>query len=188
MKSLPVCVSHQMHGKRILKLLQKIFSWLPLVTVIDQKVLVLHGGISDTTDLSVLAKVDRHNVRKSWMRHRCSYIQPPFVIFVDYFKSVVPSVFPSIFQLSDLQRRDTQPRQGRPSTRTWMRTSGPLPGPFSAEPPSHIPNLWEPATAFRTARCRTSLTGSKSTWRTSWRAAGGDSLFSIPRSINQNKR
>lgn len=53
----------QMHGKRILKLLQKIFSWLPLATVIDQKVLVLHGGISDLTDLSVLAKLDRHNVR-----------------------------------------------------------------------------------------------------------------------------
>lgn len=53
-----------MHGKRILKLLQKIFSWLPLATVIDQKVLVLHGGISDTTDLSILAKLDRHNVRR----------------------------------------------------------------------------------------------------------------------------
>lgn len=52
-----------MHGKRILKLLQKIFSWLPLATVIDQKVLVLHGGISDSTDLNVLARLDRHNVR-----------------------------------------------------------------------------------------------------------------------------
>lgn len=58
-----VVAAAQMHGKRILKLLQKIFSWLPLATVIDQKVLVLHGGISDLTDLSVLAKLDRHNVR-----------------------------------------------------------------------------------------------------------------------------
>lgn len=55
----------QVHGKRILKLLQKIFSWLPLATVIDQKVLVLHGGISDTTDLAVLAKLDRHIVRRT---------------------------------------------------------------------------------------------------------------------------
>ncbi|KAI3372628.1 hypothetical protein L3Q82_023097 [Scortum barcoo] len=56
-----VLMKYKMHGKRILKLLQKIFSWLPLATVIDQKVLVLHGGISDTTDLSLLTRVDRHN-------------------------------------------------------------------------------------------------------------------------------
>lgn len=73
-----------MHGKRILKLLQKIFSWLPLATVIDQKVLVLHGGISDVTDLSILARLDRHNVRTrqcSWdklfnwysSKHRYAY-------------------------------------------------------------------------------------------------------------------
>ncbi|XP_061751531.1 serine/threonine-protein phosphatase with EF-hands 2 [Nerophis ophidion] len=56
-----VLTKYKMHGKRILKLLQKIFSWLPLATVIDQKVLILHGGISDTTDLGLLVKVDRHN-------------------------------------------------------------------------------------------------------------------------------
>uniref|UniRef100_A0A671U8C2 Serine/threonine-protein phosphatase with EF-hands n=1 Tax=Sparus aurata TaxID=8175 RepID=A0A671U8C2_SPAAU len=56
-----VLTKYKMHGKRILKLLQKIFSWLPLATVIDQKVLVLHGGISDVTDLSLLARLDRHN-------------------------------------------------------------------------------------------------------------------------------
>ncbi|MEQ2178777.1 hypothetical protein GOODEAATRI_017611 [Goodea atripinnis] len=56
-----VLTKYKIHGKRILKLLQKIFSWLPLATVIDQKVLVLHGGISDSTDLYALAKVNRHN-------------------------------------------------------------------------------------------------------------------------------
>uniref|UniRef100_A0A3Q3A2B3 Serine/threonine-protein phosphatase with EF-hands n=1 Tax=Kryptolebias marmoratus TaxID=37003 RepID=A0A3Q3A2B3_KRYMA len=63
-----VLTKYKIHGKRILKLLQKIFSWLPLATVIDQKVLVLHGGISDTTDLSVLPRVDRHNVRTTTRR------------------------------------------------------------------------------------------------------------------------
>uniref|UniRef100_A0A6Q2Y6V0 Serine/threonine-protein phosphatase n=1 Tax=Esox lucius TaxID=8010 RepID=A0A6Q2Y6V0_ESOLU len=53
---------YKLHGKKILKLLQKIFSWLPLATVIDHKVLVLHGGISDTTDLHLLSRVDRHKV------------------------------------------------------------------------------------------------------------------------------
>ncbi|KAA0719639.1 Serine/threonine-protein phosphatase with EF-hands 2 [Triplophysa tibetana] len=42
-----------------LRLLQKIFSWLPLVTIIDHKVLILHGGISDKTDLNLIAKLDR---------------------------------------------------------------------------------------------------------------------------------
>ncbi|XP_051533665.1 serine/threonine-protein phosphatase with EF-hands 2-like [Myxocyprinus asiaticus] len=50
------------HGKKILKLLQKVFSWLPLATVIDQKVLILHGGISDKTDLNLIGKLDRHRV------------------------------------------------------------------------------------------------------------------------------
>ncbi|XP_031433258.1 serine/threonine-protein phosphatase with EF-hands 2 isoform X3 [Clupea harengus] len=51
---------YRLHGKKILKLLQKIFSWLPLATVIDQKVLIVHGGISDTFDLKIIAKMDRH--------------------------------------------------------------------------------------------------------------------------------
>ncbi|XP_026880087.2 serine/threonine-protein phosphatase with EF-hands 2 [Electrophorus electricus] len=51
---------YKVHGKRILKLLQKIFSQLPLATVIDRKVLVLHGGISDTTDLRLIARLERH--------------------------------------------------------------------------------------------------------------------------------
>ncbi|KAM4634566.1 serine/threonine-protein phosphatase with EF-hands 2 [Polymixia lowei] len=51
---------YRVHGKKILKLLQQIFSWLPLATVIDHKVLIVHGGISDTTDLNVIARIDRH--------------------------------------------------------------------------------------------------------------------------------
>uniref|UniRef100_A0A8D0D2D5 Serine/threonine-protein phosphatase with EF-hands n=1 Tax=Sander lucioperca TaxID=283035 RepID=A0A8D0D2D5_SANLU len=53
---------YRVHGKKILKILQKIFSWLPLATVIDNKVLIVHGGISDTTDLDAIARVDRHKV------------------------------------------------------------------------------------------------------------------------------
>uniref|UniRef100_A0A8C7XL37 Serine/threonine-protein phosphatase n=1 Tax=Oryzias sinensis TaxID=183150 RepID=A0A8C7XL37_9TELE len=51
---------YRVHGKKILKLLQKIFSWLPLATVINDKVLVVHGGISNSTDLCVVSRVDRH--------------------------------------------------------------------------------------------------------------------------------
>lgn len=52
----------QVHGKKILKLLQKIFSWLPLATIIDRKVVIVHGGISDRTDFGTIARVDRHKV------------------------------------------------------------------------------------------------------------------------------
>lgn len=38
------------------------FSLLPLATVIDNKVLIVHGGISDKTDLDFLSTVERHNV------------------------------------------------------------------------------------------------------------------------------
>ncbi|NXP82258.1 PPE1 phosphatase, partial [Ramphastos sulfuratus] len=51
------------HGKQILGLLRDIFSWLPLATIIDSKVLILHGGISDTTDLDFLNALERNKVR-----------------------------------------------------------------------------------------------------------------------------
>uniref|UniRef100_A0A3Q2SSJ5 Serine/threonine-protein phosphatase n=1 Tax=Fundulus heteroclitus TaxID=8078 RepID=A0A3Q2SSJ5_FUNHE len=57
---------YRVHGKKILKLLQKIFSWLPLATVINHKVLVVHGGISDSTDLDLVARMDRHRVREAF--------------------------------------------------------------------------------------------------------------------------
>ncbi|NWW90505.1 PPE1 phosphatase, partial [Rhynochetos jubatus] len=51
------------HGKQILCLLREVFSWLPLATIVDSKVLILHGGISDTTDLDFLNTLERNKVR-----------------------------------------------------------------------------------------------------------------------------
>uniref|UniRef100_A0A8C5LGY7 Serine/threonine-protein phosphatase with EF-hands n=1 Tax=Jaculus jaculus TaxID=51337 RepID=A0A8C5LGY7_JACJA len=53
---------YKTHGKKILRTLQDVFCWLPLATLVDEKVLVLHGGISDRTDLEFLAKLDRHKI------------------------------------------------------------------------------------------------------------------------------
>ncbi|XP_029465679.1 serine/threonine-protein phosphatase with EF-hands 2 [Rhinatrema bivittatum] len=55
-----VMKKYKVHGKKILKMLQSVFSWLPLATVIDEKVLITHGGVSDTTDLELLSKIERH--------------------------------------------------------------------------------------------------------------------------------
>ncbi|XP_076047339.1 serine/threonine-protein phosphatase with EF-hands pef-1-like [Oratosquilla oratoria] len=47
------------HGPRVLRLLEEVYRWLPLGTIIDNKVLVVHGGISDDTDLHWIASIDR---------------------------------------------------------------------------------------------------------------------------------
>ncbi|XP_071126926.1 serine/threonine-protein phosphatase with EF-hands 1-like isoform X1 [Mytilus edulis] len=48
------------HATMVLRLFEDVFSWLPIATLIDRKLLVVHGGISDTTSLSDIAKIDRH--------------------------------------------------------------------------------------------------------------------------------
>uniref|UniRef100_K7FY46 Protein phosphatase with EF-hand domain 2 n=1 Tax=Pelodiscus sinensis TaxID=13735 RepID=K7FY46_PELSI len=55
-----VMQKYKVHGKKILKMLQNVFCWLPLGTLIDQKVLILHGGVSDMTDLELLGQIERH--------------------------------------------------------------------------------------------------------------------------------
>ncbi|XP_045206701.2 serine/threonine-protein phosphatase with EF-hands 2-like [Mercenaria mercenaria] len=57
------------HSKKIIHLFKDVFSWLPLATVVDEQVLVCHGGISDTTDLKLLSTIDRHRYM--------STLQPP---------------------------------------------------------------------------------------------------------------
>ncbi|KAL9851958.1 LOW QUALITY PROTEIN: serine/threonine-protein phosphatase with EF-hands 2 [Geothlypis trichas] len=55
-----VMQKYKVHGKKILRMFQNVFCWLPLATLIDQKVLIIHGGISDTTDLDMLEKIQRN--------------------------------------------------------------------------------------------------------------------------------
>uniref|UniRef100_T1IUB7 Serine/threonine-protein phosphatase with EF-hands n=1 Tax=Strigamia maritima TaxID=126957 RepID=T1IUB7_STRMM len=53
-------IKYKNHSSMLVQLIQDIYGWLPLATIIDQKILVLHGGISEETDLERLSKIDRH--------------------------------------------------------------------------------------------------------------------------------
>ncbi|KYO30211.1 serine/threonine-protein phosphatase with EF-hands 1 isoform X1 [Alligator mississippiensis] len=64
-----VMKKYRYHGQKILRLLEDVFSWLPLATIIDSKVLILHGGISDTTDLDLLNLFSRNKMK--------SVLKPP---------------------------------------------------------------------------------------------------------------
>uniref|UniRef100_A0A674AZS9 Serine/threonine-protein phosphatase with EF-hands n=1 Tax=Salmo trutta TaxID=8032 RepID=A0A674AZS9_SALTR len=55
-----VMQKYKTHGRDILLLVQDVFSLLPIATVIDNKVLIVHGGISDMTDLDFLSSIERH--------------------------------------------------------------------------------------------------------------------------------
>ncbi|XP_009667530.1 serine/threonine-protein phosphatase with EF-hands 1 isoform X2 [Struthio camelus] len=78
---------YKVHGKIILHLLRDVFSWLPLATIVDSKVLILHGGISDTTDLDFLNLFERNRVK--------SLLQPPKSDSKDQTKEKAPSTTPN---------------------------------------------------------------------------------------------
>ncbi|XP_064412961.1 serine/threonine-protein phosphatase with EF-hands 1 [Latimeria chalumnae] len=54
-----VMQKYKLHSTEILELVQDVFSWLPLATIIDNKVLIVHGGIAETTDLNLLNSLER---------------------------------------------------------------------------------------------------------------------------------
>jgi serine/threonine-protein phosphatase with EF-hand domain len=43
---------------------EDVFSWLALATVVDNEILVVHGGVSDITDLQYVDNINRHKVYK----------------------------------------------------------------------------------------------------------------------------
>jgi len=48
------------NGRIMLSLFEEVFSLLPLMTIIDNDVLVTHGGISEAVNLAAVADIDRH--------------------------------------------------------------------------------------------------------------------------------
>ncbi|GFY21920.1 transposable element Tcb1 transposase [Trichonephila clavipes] len=53
-------ISLKTHAAKILRALEDLYAWLPLATIIDGKVFVVHGGVSNKTNLKDIAAIDRH--------------------------------------------------------------------------------------------------------------------------------
>uniref|UniRef100_A0A2K5K5R4 Serine/threonine-protein phosphatase n=1 Tax=Colobus angolensis palliatus TaxID=336983 RepID=A0A2K5K5R4_COLAP len=54
---------YKLHGKKILQILEELYAWLPIGTIVDNEILVIHGGISETTDLNLLHRVERNKMK-----------------------------------------------------------------------------------------------------------------------------
>lgn len=82
-------LSWQEHSSKVMRLFGDIFGWLPLATVVNNKILVTHGGISNITDLSRIDKIDRHKVCTSslfylFLINQCERLfQTVSYIFID---------------------------------------------------------------------------------------------------------
>ncbi|XP_065159086.1 serine/threonine-protein phosphatase rdgC isoform X2 [Atheta coriaria] len=54
-----VQMKYRHNSEKLLKLIDGVYRWLPLGTVVNNRVLIVHGGISDNTDLDLIKNVDR---------------------------------------------------------------------------------------------------------------------------------
>uniref|UniRef100_A0A8C0JUC5 Serine/threonine-protein phosphatase with EF-hands n=1 Tax=Canis lupus dingo TaxID=286419 RepID=A0A8C0JUC5_CANLU len=58
---------YKIHGKKILQILEDVYTWLPIGTIIDSEILVIHGGISESTDLNLLHRIERNKMKSVLM-------------------------------------------------------------------------------------------------------------------------
>uniref|UniRef100_A0A8C0DCB6 Serine/threonine-protein phosphatase n=1 Tax=Balaenoptera musculus TaxID=9771 RepID=A0A8C0DCB6_BALMU len=58
---------YKLHGKKILQILEDVYTWLPIGTIIDNEILVVHGGISESTDLNLLHRIERNKFKSVLM-------------------------------------------------------------------------------------------------------------------------
>lgn len=52
----------QRNYKRLLMLIDEVYRWLPLGSLLNNRVLVVHGGFADSTDLEYIKTIDRGKV------------------------------------------------------------------------------------------------------------------------------
>lgn len=63
-----VQLKYRNNSEKLLKLIDQVFRHLPLGTLINNKIFVVHGGISETTDLNLIASVRRSKVRALFLK------------------------------------------------------------------------------------------------------------------------
>uniref|UniRef100_A0A8D2BV71 Serine/threonine-protein phosphatase n=2 Tax=Sus scrofa TaxID=9823 RepID=A0A8D2BV71_PIG len=79
---------YKLHGKKILQILEDVYTWLPIGTIIDNEVLVIHGGISESTDLNLLHRIERNKMK--------SVLMPPIPLDGDRVSEKKNKVGPTI--------------------------------------------------------------------------------------------
>jgi serine/threonine-protein phosphatase with EF-hand domain len=86
-----IIYKYKSHATRLLRLMENIYSWLPVASVIDDHIFVAHGGISDITDLKKINAIKRqkvvvrgHSFREaSFPFQYVSVLSPSFIIPAD---------------------------------------------------------------------------------------------------------
>nr|XP_042125268.1 serine/threonine-protein phosphatase with EF-hands 1 isoform X2 [Peromyscus maniculatus bairdii] len=53
---------YKLHGRKILQILEEVYTWLPIGTIIDDEILIIHGGVSESTDLNTLRCLQRNKI------------------------------------------------------------------------------------------------------------------------------
>jgi len=73
---------YKKHAGKVLRMIDEVFSWLPLATVVDDAVLIVHGGVSENVDLTFIDSIDRHKY--------VSVLRPP--CFHDFEQGIVKEI------------------------------------------------------------------------------------------------
>ncbi|CAF0887943.1 unnamed protein product [Adineta ricciae] len=67
-----IIYKYKSNATRLLRLMENIYSWLPIASLIDDHIFVTHGGISDITDIKKINQIKRHKY--------VSVLSPSFII------------------------------------------------------------------------------------------------------------
>ncbi|XP_042639425.1 serine/threonine-protein phosphatase with EF-hands 1-like, partial [Orycteropus afer afer] len=62
-----IMTKYTVYGRKILKVLEEVYAWLPIATVVDSEILILHGGVSEATDLNLLRCLERNKIKSVLM-------------------------------------------------------------------------------------------------------------------------